>query len=223
MCSANKADEVKKLFALIALAIPFAAVADYRVIPYGTQYVFDFTLRDSDATLLTSGLTLTAGDCKVSKDGGADANCGTLPTAIASSNKYLFTLSASEATAGRVIVMLNDTTTTAYYGREFAFDTCGSSSARFPSCPGIAAPSTAGTADSGTAATMVDAALTQPDANYWSRGTRITFTSGNIAGQTACVVAFTPGSHTIEFSPPMTQSVSTQAYVMSPDAACGPH
>ncbi len=79
-----------------------------------------------------------------------------------------------------------------------------------------------GTADSGTAATMVDAALTQTDANYWVHGTRITFTSGNLAGQSACVTKFTPGTHTLEFDRLLTQSVSTQLYILTPDAACHP-
>jgi hypothetical protein len=78
-----------------------------------------------------------------------------------------------------------------------------------------------GTADSGTKVSMVDAALTQADANYWTRGTRITFTSGNIAGQSACVNKFTPGgSATLEFDRPFTQAIATQLYILTPDAAC---
>ena len=77
------------------------------------------------------------------------------------------------------------------------------------------APAVTGTADSGTTTTMVDAALTQADADYWA-GSLIVFTSGNIAGQARRITAFNAGTDTITFSPATTQAVSTQNYEIWP-------
>ena len=70
-----------------------------------------------------------------------------------------------------------------------------------------------GTADSGSTTTLVDAALTEADTDYWV-GVRLLFTSGNIAGQVREITAFTPGSDTVTFSPATTQAVATQDYVI---------
>lgn len=77
---------------------------------------------------------------------------------------------------------------------------------------------TTGTADSGTTTTMVDAALTQADTDYW-KGMLIRFTSGNISGQTRLITGFTPASDTITFAPATTQAVGTNTYEILP---CGP-
>lgn len=74
-----------------------------------------------------------------------------------------------------------------------------------------------GTSDSGTTTTMVDAARTEADTDYWA-GAFIRFTSGNIAGQVRKITAFTPGSDTITFQPATTQAVSTQSYEIIPAA-----
>lgn len=68
-----------------------------------------------------------------------------------------------------------------------------------------------GTADSGTTTTMVDAALTQADADYW-RGNLIEFTSGSIAGQVRLITGFNPATDTVTFTPAVTQAVSTNGY-----------
>lgn len=72
-----------------------------------------------------------------------------------------------------------------------------------------------GTADSGTTTTMVDAALTQADTDYW-KGSLIVFTSGTISGQARLITAFTPGSDTVTFSPATTQAVGTNTYIIVP-------
>lgn len=72
-----------------------------------------------------------------------------------------------------------------------------------------------GTADSGSTTTMVDAARTEGDADYW-KGRLILFTSGNIAGQCAIVTDFVVATDTFTFAPPVTQAVSTQNYVILP-------
>jgi hypothetical protein len=77
-----------------------------------------------------------------------------------------------------------------------------------------------GTADSGTTTTLVDAALTESDADYWASGVQVTFTGGNISGQAACVKSFSPATDTITFEPAITQAVSTNSYVLVANAAC---
>ena len=72
-----------------------------------------------------------------------------------------------------------------------------------------------GTADSGTTTTMVDAALTQADTDYW-KGSIIVFTSGTISGQARLITGFTPASDTVTFSPATTQAVGTNTYIIIP-------
>jgi hypothetical protein len=77
-----------------------------------------------------------------------------------------------------------------------------------------------GTADSGDTTSMVDAARTEADTDYWE-GCWIRFTSGNISGQVRAMTAFTPGTDTIAFEPAVTQAVSTQDYEILPAGATG--
>lgn len=72
-----------------------------------------------------------------------------------------------------------------------------------------------GTADSGTTTTMVDAALTQADTDYW-KGSTIVFTSGTISGQARLITGFTPASDTVTFAPATTQAVGTNTYIIIP-------
>lgn len=68
-----------------------------------------------------------------------------------------------------------------------------------------------GTSDSGTTTTMVDAARTEADTDYW-KGCLILFTSGTISGQTRLITAFDAATDTITFAPATTQAVATQTY-----------
>lgn len=74
-----------------------------------------------------------------------------------------------------------------------------------------------GTSDSGTTTTMVDAARTEADTDYWV-GALIVFTSGNIAGQTRYITGFNFTTDTITFAPATTQAVATQTYEIWPTA-----
>ncbi|KKL72027.1 hypothetical protein LCGC14_2089040, partial [marine sediment metagenome] len=76
---------------------------------------------------------------------------------------------------------------------------------------------TKGTADSGTTTTMVDAARTEADTDYW-KDSLIRFTSGTISGQTRLITGFTPASNTITFFPAVTQAVATNTYEILPAA-----
>jgi hypothetical protein len=76
-------------------------------------------------------------------------------------------------------------------------------------------PAAAGTADSGSTTTLVDAARTEADTDYW-KGALLFFTSGNIAGQSRIITGFNAGTDTITFSPATTQAVTTQTYEIWP-------
>lgn len=75
-----------------------------------------------------------------------------------------------------------------------------------------------GTAGSGSTTTMVDAARTEGDADYW-KGRLILFTSGNIANQCAIITDFNQTTDTFTFAPPLTQAVTTQNYVILPQVS----
>jgi hypothetical protein len=72
-----------------------------------------------------------------------------------------------------------------------------------------------GTSDSGTTTTMVDAARTEADTDYW-KGALILFTSGTILGQCRLITGFNAATDTITFSPATTQAVGTQTYDIIP-------
>lgn len=72
-----------------------------------------------------------------------------------------------------------------------------------------------GTCDSGTTTTMVDAARTEADTDYWV-GQLLVPTSGNIAGQARLITGFNAATDTITFSPATTQAWSTQTYEIWP-------
>lgn len=74
-----------------------------------------------------------------------------------------------------------------------------------------------GTSDSGSTTTMVDAARTEADADYW-KGCSILFTSGTIANQVRLITGFNAATDTITFSPATTQAVATQTYEILPAA-----
>ena len=75
-----------------------------------------------------------------------------------------------------------------------------------------------GTADSGTTTTMVDAARTEADTDYW-KDMAVLFTSGAISGQARLITAFAPATDTITFSPATTQAVGTNTYEIIPNVA----
>src|SRR5712664_4154497 len=59
---------------------------------------------NTNAGAFLSGITFAAGDVKISKDGGAEANIVTLPTEIGTTGIYKVTLTATEMQASVVCV-----------------------------------------------------------------------------------------------------------------------
>jgi hypothetical protein len=75
--------------------------------------------------------TPAAGDVKISKDGGAAANIGTLPAAIAMGNTAMwdFTISATEMQAAKIVITVADSATKAVEDQMILIDTYAGSSA----------------------------------------------------------------------------------------------
>lgn len=74
-----------------------------------------------------------------------------------------------------------------------------------------------GTSDSGTTTTMVDAARTEADTDYW-KDQWIIFTSGNLLGQCRLITGFNAATDTITFAPATTQAAGTHTYEILPAA-----
>jgi hypothetical protein len=72
-----------------------------------------------------------------------------------------------------------------------------------------------GTADSGSASTLVDAALTEADTDYW-KGCWLLITSGSAAGQVRLITGFNPATDTITVAPDFTQAITTNTYEILP-------
>ncbi len=72
-----------------------------------------------------------------------------------------------------------------------------------------------GVADSGSTTTLVDAALTEGDTDYW-KGNSVKFTDGTIVGQTRLITGFNFTTNTLTFAPATTQAVATHTYEIIP-------
>lgn len=81
---------------------------------------------------LSADWTPVAGDVKISKDGGAAANIGTLPTALTMGNTAIwkFVFSNAELTAARIVVTVADATTKAVEDQTIIIETYGNASAQ---------------------------------------------------------------------------------------------
>lgn len=76
----------------------------------------------------SSDWTPATGDVKVSKDDGAFSNITTLPTAVG--NMWLFSLSATEMQAARVVIQVVDSATKAVEDQAISIETYGHASAQ---------------------------------------------------------------------------------------------
>src|ERR1051326_5817749 len=100
----------------------------------GTHVYIPMIKRNVVDFAVSGDWTPVAGDVKVSKDGGAAANIGTLPSAIAMGNGAMwdFTLSASEMSAKKIAVTVVDAATKAVEDQMFTVATYGNASAELP-------------------------------------------------------------------------------------------
>lgn len=100
---------------------------------YGTQTDIYFPLIDAGTNNFAGSgdFTHSAGDTKISKDGGAAANTTNAPTAIAMGNASMWklTLTATEMQAAKVMVTVSDAATKAVEDQMIPIATYGNASA----------------------------------------------------------------------------------------------
>lgn len=98
-------------------------------VKYATGATVQFVLYLADGTALQASATITTGDVKIVKDGAAIGNTSNLPV-NEGGGIYSLTLTASELTAERVTVILDDATATeTFLGTALHFVTFGNASA----------------------------------------------------------------------------------------------
>lgn len=90
---------------------------------YGVGFTFNAPMvkAGSDDLALSADWTPATGDVKISKDGGAFANIGTLPTAATAD--WVWTVSAAEAEAKRIAIRVIDSATKAVKDQTFLIRT----------------------------------------------------------------------------------------------------
>lgn len=173
-----------------------------------------FPILDADGDLVAGAAGL---DSEISKDGGTFADCTNEATQIAtSSGVYYLDLTATEMDADTVAIIVKTSTSGAKTTVLVLYpEEDGDMRATVTGYGAAVGPTVSGTADSGTTVTMVDAARTEADTDYWV-GSLLVFTSGNIAGQARRITGFSPSTDTITFFPATTQAVSAQSYEIWP-------
>jgi len=114
--------------------------------------------------------TPATGDVKISKDGGAIANIGTLPAVIASSAMWEYTISATEMQAAEICITVIDSATKAVEDDQFTIQTYGNNAAGI-SLERMATGGLTGTVstavDAGTATTFRCADITEATASHY--------------------------------------------------------
>lgn len=104
----------------------------YFLVKYATQTTVYFPMvkRDVVDLALSADWTPATGDCKISIDGGNDANTTNLPAAVASTAAlWALTLTAAELTGKLISVRIIDTATKAVEDQALFFQTFGHASA----------------------------------------------------------------------------------------------
>jgi hypothetical protein len=96
---------------------------------YATETTIMFPLIDAGTSNLAGSgdYTYAAGDIKVSKDGGAAANCTNSPSVVAmgNGNYWKLVLTAAEMTAGQITVTISDAATKAIEDQVVMIQTYG--------------------------------------------------------------------------------------------------
>lgn len=177
--------------------------------------------------------TPATGDVKLSKDGGADANIGTLPSAPASTTaKWKFPFTAGELSCKVLMVTVIDSATKAVEDQAIIIHTYGHASAMYPTLPAdvlalngdsTAASNLASSASviykgtvtgaTPTTTTLVDTGLTQADTDHW-KGRIIIFLDGTLKYQATDITAFTPASDTLTFTALSNAPAQNDTYVI---------
>lgn len=160
----------------------------------GQQFVFYIGLASqADPKLLQVDPTLAAGDVKVSKDGGAEANLGTLPVVTpAASTSVKVTVSASEMDADNVTITFRDAS-----GAEW----CDAKVNVQPSS--LVLNGTVN--DAGSTTTDFDSTLTGFGDDFFN-GAFLLFTDGALQGQSRKVSDYVSSSGNFLLTPALTSA-----------------
>lgn len=193
------------------LSLTFTATGVKQV---NLQFRVHARLPDNLAFPTTSGNSI---DVTATGEVGIDwANIGAPTTAQVLSGTTIGTATAVTTVNGLAASVITATSiaTDAITAAKIATDAIGASELAADAVIEIRSLAS-GTSDSGTTTTMVDAARTEADTDYW-KDQIIVFTSGNIAGQARLITAFNAATDTVTFSPALTQAVATQTYEIWP-------
>ncbi len=176
---------------------------------YGLATTLDFSLvkRDVADLAVSADWTPVAGDVKINKDGGADANVATLPSAPASTTaKWIQPLAASELSAARAVLTVIDQGTKAVEDWMLIVETYGHPLSQHPKlAPDIIY--TGQVTGAATIQTLIDSGLNQADVNHWVNRIVI-FATGNLTYESTRIITFNPSNDQIQFES-LTQAPQT--------------
>jgi len=128
---------MKRLFLTILVSVfvsvvfcSFCFASDYFLRKYGSTDPIPFHIYETDGTDLKTDATFAAGDVKIMKDEGAEANVTNLP--VDEGQGYSWTPASGELDAARVVIYLVDQGTKAWLDKKLTIDTYGHASAQHP-------------------------------------------------------------------------------------------
>lgn len=168
--------------------------------------------------------TPAAGDVKVSKDGGAAANIGTLPVAVVQGNgaiwKFVFT--DAELTAKEIVVTIADSASKAVADNGFVINTFGSTSAVIPlGADSIAAGSIQSAAYTAIGASVASDVLDAFEADHLVTGTIGAAIAAGTTSSASAVTALGSLATAVAALPSLAAMVGALGYIagLSPGGA----
>jgi len=155
--------------------------------------------------------TPQAGDVKVSKDGGAQANIGTLPTY--SNGAWEFQLTGTELTASQVEIMVVDSATKAVEDQCILVETYGHTSAMHIT-ENMSGAIESGAAVTGTlSTTQMTTDLTETTNDHYN-GRTLIFITGNLARQATDVTDYDGSSKMLTFTQLTEAPANTDEFIL---------
>lgn len=158
---------------------------------YGVSYTAHFRLFQPDGIDFEPAATFAAGDIKIMKDGGVEANTTNLPTD--EGQGYSLVLTATEMQAAQIVVYIVDATATkVWLDTAIEIDTYGHASAQHAfdfDTPADTAPTGSVATDAGNSATSFKTNLTEAVNDFW-KDSYLQITSGALLGQVKKITAY---------------------------------
>ena len=209
-------------------------------IEYGVAYDFYIPIvkRGVIDFAVSADWTPATGDTKLSKDGGADANTATNPSAVGSATgKWKVPISSAEAQCKQGLITIIDAATKVVEDQSIRFITFGNASAMIKANLNLtnllvdvkaingdataaarhalaASVIYAGTVTGAvTTTTLIDSGLNQSDVDFW-KGRVVIPTSGTQKYQGSAITAFDPATDKITFDLMTTAMQAGDTYVI---------